>query len=100
MEGGSRKVKGSYSDDGALARVEQAQRLVLAGGEDLCAIPVPADAVDEVSVLGVHPHHGLPAGHVPQDHHVITAWVGSRRDVGSEVVGKGKGWREDKMELR
>lgn len=63
----------TYTDDGALAWVQHPQGLVLAGGENPGAVPVPAGAVDEVSVHAVDPHRRLPAGHVPQDHHVIAA---------------------------
>lgn len=70
---GWRSEEETYDEDGALAWVEHSHGLVLAGREDLGAVPVPAGAVDEVSVHGVDPHHGLPASHVPQDHHVITA---------------------------
>lgn len=63
----------TYDEDGALAWVQYPHGLVLAGGENLGAVPVPAGAVDEVGVYGVDPHHRLPTGHVPQDHHVITA---------------------------
>ena len=66
---------GTYSDDGALAGVQHPQHLVLAGREDLGAVPVPAGAVDEVGVDGVDPHHRLAARHVPQDDHVVTACV-------------------------
>lgn len=63
----------TYNEDGALAWVQHPQGLVLAGGENPGAVPVPAGAVDEVSVYVVNPYHRLPTGHVPQDHHVITA---------------------------
>ena len=66
----------AYRDHGALAWVQDTQGLVLAGGQDLGAVPVPAGAVDEVCVDRVHPHHLLPAGHVPQDQHVVTACRG------------------------
>lgn len=65
--------EGTHVENGALARVQHSQGLIFAGGEDLGAVSVPAGAVDEVSVNAVDPHHGLPAGHVPQDHHVIAA---------------------------
>lgn len=63
----------THNEDGALAWVQHTHGLVLAGGENLGAVPVPAGAVDEVGVNAVHPHHGLPAGHVPQDQHVVAA---------------------------
>lgn len=65
----------TYIEDGALARVQHPQGLVLAGGENPGAVPVPAGAVDEVSVHGVDPHHRVATSHVPQDHHVITAFM-------------------------
>ena len=70
--------KKTYSDDSALARVQQPHGLVLAGGEDLGAVPVPAGAVDDISVHGVDPHCCLATGHVPQDHHVIAACRGAQ----------------------
>lgn len=63
----------TYKEDGALARVQHPHGLVLAGGENPGAVPVPAGAVDEVSVHAVDPHHRFATSHVPQDHHVITA---------------------------
>ena len=65
-----------HRDHGALAGVQDTQGLVLAGGQDLGAVPVPAGAVDEVGVHGVHPHHLLSAGHVPQDQYVVAACRG------------------------
>lgn len=64
----------TYKQDGSLVGVQDSQLLVLAGGEDSGSVPVPAGAVDHVSVDAVDPHHGLAAGHVPQDDHVIAAW--------------------------
>lgn len=66
--------KAAYKEDGALAWVQHSQGLVLAGGEDPGAVPVPAGVVDEVRVHAVDPHHRLSSSHVPQDHHVITGW--------------------------
>lgn len=78
----------TYNEDGALAWVQHSQALVLAGGENLGAVPVPAGAVDEVSVYAVDPHHRLPTSHVPQDHHVITACVDTVTRVVNEKRGK------------
>lgn len=63
----------TYTEDGPLAWVQHPQGLVFAGGEDPGAVPVPAGAVDEVGVHGVHAHDRLPPSHVPQDQHVIAA---------------------------
>lgn len=68
-----RSYRETYNDDGALAWVQHPHGLVLAGGENLGAVLVPAGAVDEVRVNTVDPHHCLPTSHIPQDHHVITA---------------------------
>ncbi len=72
LKGGKEEEEGTYDEDGALAWVQHPHSLVLAGGENPGAVPVPAGTVDEVSVYTVDPHHGLPTSHVPQDHHVIT----------------------------
>lgn len=63
----------TYMEDGALAWVQHTQSFVLARGQNPGAVPVPAGAVDQISVYAVDPHHRFPARHVPQDHHVITA---------------------------
>lgn len=65
----------TYMEDGALARVQHPQGLVLAGGENPGAVTVPAGAVDEVGVHAVDPHHRVATSHVPQDHHVIAAFT-------------------------
>lgn len=67
----------THGENGALAWVQHTQGLVFAGGENLGAVPVPAGAVDEVSVHAVDPHHRLGARHVPQDHHVIASCAGN-----------------------
>lgn len=87
-EGNRTEERHSYSDNGCLAGVKQTDLLVFAGGEDLCAISVPAGAVDEVRVLGVHPHHCLPTGHIPQDHHIITGWIQWRRCGQQKIQGQ------------
>lgn len=69
------RLEETYIEDGALARVQHPQGLVLAGGENPGAVPVPAGTVDEVSVHAVDPHHRVATCHVPQDHHVITAFM-------------------------
>lgn len=74
------KEEGTHKENGALARVQNPQSLVFAGGEDLGAVPVPAGAVDEVGVHAVEPHHRLPAHHVPQDHHVVAGWKWSEKN--------------------
>lgn len=71
MERGRRRT---HKQDGSLAGVQDSQLLVLAGREDSGSVSVPADAVDHVAVDAVDPHHGLAAGHVPQDDHVIAGW--------------------------
>lgn len=68
----------TYNEDGALAWVQDSHSLVLAGGENLGAVAVPAGAVDEVGVYAVDPHHWLPTSHVPQDHHVVTACMDTK----------------------
>lgn len=56
-----------------LAGVAHAQTSVLAGGAEQAAVPVPADAVDEVRVV-VHGDEGLARPHVPDYNQIITAW--------------------------
>lgn len=56
-----------------LAGVAHAQPPVLAGGAEQAAVPVPADAVDEVRVV-VHGDEGLARPHVPDYNQIITAW--------------------------
>lgn len=56
-----------------LAGVAHAQTAVLAGGAEQAAVPVPADAVDEVRVV-VHGDEGLARPHVPDYDQVVTAW--------------------------
>lgn len=73
IDGDVRHKAPTHKQDGAPARVQHPQGLVLAGGEDPGAVPVPAGAVDEVRVHAVHPDHRLPPRHVPQDHHVVAA---------------------------
>lgn len=68
-----RKILGAYLEEGALPWVQHPHLFVLAGREDPGAVPVPADAVDDISVYAVDPQHLLSTRHVPQDHHVITA---------------------------
>lgn len=81
LRGGRGGGRGTHKQDGALPRVQHSQPLVLAGGEDPGSVPVPAHAVDHVCVHAVDPHHGLAAGHVPNDHHVIAAWRGGGHTV-------------------
>lgn len=75
-----RSEEETHNENGALAWIQHTQSLVFAGGENLGAVPVPAGAVDEVSVHAVNPHHRLGARHVPQDHHVITACAGNEKE--------------------
>lgn len=34
----------------------------------------------------VDPHHGLSTRHVPQDHHVVTAWKPGEREMEEQAV--------------
>lgn len=45
-------------------------------------------------MYAVHPHHRLPAGHVPQDHHIVTACVGKQLSLTLEM------WAAFRVNLR
>lgn len=84
MSGGRGPVRAlpweTHRDDGALAGVQDAELLVLAGSEDAGPVRVPAGTVDHVRVQRVHTQHGLATRHVPQDEHVIAAWGRGARE--------------------
>jgi len=63
----------TYNEDGALAWVQHPHGLVFARGKNPGAVPVPAGAVDEVSMYAVDPHDCFAPCHVPQDHDIIAA---------------------------
>lgn len=71
----------TYRNHLPFAGVAHTQTSVLAGGAKQTAVPVPADAVDEVRVV-VHGEQRLPRSHVPDYDQVITAWRRKRRASG------------------
>ena len=56
-----------------LARVDDADLLVLAGGADEAAVATPAGAEDHVGVHVLQRDHGLARAHVPNDDLVVAA---------------------------
>ncbi len=63
----------THRNDLFLARVDDPEFLVLAGGADEAAVAVPADAEDDVRVHVLQGDHGLSRPHIPDDNHIITA---------------------------
>lgn len=57
-------------DDSSGPRVDDSHLLVLAGGEQLRAVPVPTSAVDDVRVA-VDVHQNLAHTHVPDGHLIV-----------------------------
>ncbi len=63
----------THRNDLLLARVDDPDFLVLAGGADEAAVAVPADAEDDVRVHVLQRDHGFSRPHIPDDNHIITA---------------------------
>lgn len=61
----------AYSNDFFLARVDDSDRLVFAGGTDEAAIAIPAHAVNDIRVH-VQRYHGLTCASVPDDDQIVT----------------------------
>lgn len=64
----------THRHDLLLAGVDDADLLVLAGGDEEAAVAVPAHVVDEVGVHILQHQQHLPRAHVPEDHQVVTAY--------------------------
>lgn len=65
-------LKNIYSNNHLLAGVNDTDGLVLAGGDDLATVAVPADAVNDVRVHVLKGDHSLTCAHVPDDDLVVT----------------------------
>jgi len=66
----------THRHDLLLAGVDDADLLVLAGGDEEAAGAVPAHVVDEVGVDVLQRQQHLPRAHVPEDHQVVAACRG------------------------
>lgn len=61
----------AYSDNHLLARVDDTDSLVLAGGADKATVAVPAHAVNDIRVHVLQGNHSLTCAHVPDDDLVV-----------------------------